>query len=322
MTTVASNNSADMPMPGRPDGEVALEVVGLSKIYPNGRGIRDISFTVRKGEVFGLLGPNGAGKTTTIRTLLDFIRPTGGKALLLGADAQASPSARNSIGFLPGDLALVERTTGRDWLQFQAEMRAGVDPAYMIELAGALEADLDEPLRNLSTGNRQKIGVINSLMHRPQLVVLDEPAAGLDPLIRRRLYRLLSDVRERGGAVLLSSHVLPEVERICDRVGIIRGGKLIVVSSIAELRSDAVRRMDIVFGHEPPVEALKNIEGVVSIERENSSAHVVVSGSLSELVKALAKYEVVDLSSGDQALEDQFMSYYDGSRSPEQEGES
>lgn len=318
MTTAASTNSADSAASDAPVGEVALEVIALSKIYPNGRGIRDVSFSVRKGEVFGLLGPNGSGKTTTIRALLDFIRPTGGKALLLGSDAQTSPAARSSVGFLPGDLALAERTTGRDWLSFQAELRGGVDLAYVLELAEQLEADLDEPLRNLSTGNRQKIGVINSLMHRPELVVLDEPASGLDPLIRRRLYRLLSDIRSRGGAVLLSSHVLPEVERICDRVGIIRNGQLALVSSIADLRSDGVRRLDIVFGHAPPIEELRKVAGVVSVEAENSSVHVVVSGSLSELVKAIAKYEVVDLSSGGQALEDQFMSYYDGTHLPEQ----
>lgn len=318
----ASTNSTDSTASAAPAGEVALEVIALSKIYPNGRGIRDVSFIVRKGEVFGLLGPNGSGKTTTIRALLDFIRPTGGKALLLGLNAQASPTARNSVGFLPGDLALAVRTTGRDWLSYQAEMRDGVDPAYVLELAEQLEADLDEPLRNLSTGNRQKIGVINSLMHRPELVVLDEPASGLDPLIRRRLYTLLSDVRSRGGAVLLSSHVLPEVERICDRVGIIRNGKLALVSSIADLRSDAVRRLDIVFGHAPPIEELRRISGVVSVEAENSSVHVIVSGSLAELVKAIAKHEVVDLSSGGQALEDQFMSYYDGPQKSGQAGES
>jgi ABC-2 type transport system ATP-binding protein len=200
-------------------------------------------------------------------------------------------------------------------------MRDGVDPAYVLELAEQLEADLDEPLRNLSTGNRQKIGVINSLMHKPELVVLDEPASGLDPLIRRRLYKLLSDVRIRDGAVLLSSHVLPEVERICDRVGIIRNGQLALVSSIADLRSDAVRRLDIVFSHAPPIEELRKVGGVVSVEAENSSVHVTVSGSLSELVKAIAKYEVVDLSSSGQVLEDQFMSYYDGPQKPEQAGD-
>lgn len=293
------------------EGEVALEVISLSKVYPNGRGIHEISFEVRKGEIFGLLGPNGAGKTTTIRTALDFIRPTGGSALLLGRDAQSSPAARVSVGFLPGDLALSVRTTARDWLSFQSELRSGVDQTYLMEIAEQLEADLDEPMRNLSSGNRQKIGVINALMHRPEFVVMDEPAAGLDPLIRRRLYRLLIDVRERGGAVLLSSHVLPEVERICDRVGIIRGGRLVEVSTIAELRSASVRRLDIVFAHEPPLEPLRQVSGVVEATSENSIAHVAVSGPLTELIRALGEFDVVDLSTGGQALEDQFMSYYD-----------
>ena len=221
-------------------GEIALETIGITKIFPNGRGIRNVSFSMRKGEVFGLLGPNGAGKTTTIRTLLDFIRPTGGSATLFGVDAQSTPLARRPVDFLPGDLELYERASGNDWLRFQAELRGDVEWSYVEHLMEELEADIDEPLRNLSSGNRQKFGIINALMHRPQLVVLDEPASGLDPLIRRRFYALLSDVRARGGAVLLSSHVLPEVERICDRVGIIRSGELVAVETMAVLKSRAV----------------------------------------------------------------------------------
>ncbi|MDA1297123.1 MAG: ABC transporter ATP-binding protein [Chloroflexi bacterium] len=292
--------------------EVALETVALSKVYPNGRGIRDISFSVRRGEVFGMLGPNGAGKTTTIRTVLDFIRPTGGSATLLGVDAQSTPLARARVGFLPGDLALSERATGRDWLRFQADLREGVDWTYAERLMEEIEADVDEPLRNLSSGNRQKIGIVNALMHRPELLVLDEPTSGLDPLIRRRVYELLSGVRARGGAVLLSSHVLPEVERICDRVGIIRRGELVAVETMATLKSRAVRRLEIGFRGRPPVEAIEKAQGVMSVELDNSVVRIAVTGELSELLRAIAPYEVTDITTGAQALEDQFMSYYDG----------
>ena len=292
-------------------GAVAAEVASLSKIYPNGRGIRNVTFKVFKGEVFGLLGPNGAGKTTTIRILLDFIRPTGGNAVLLGEDSRANPASRLSVGFLPGDLALYERSTARDWLSFQADMRAGVDHKYVKSLCHALEADLDEPLRNLSSGNRQKIGIVNALMHKPELVIMDEPAAGLDPMIRRRLYSLLGDVRERGGAVLLSSHVLPEVERICDRIGIIRNGELVAVDTMDQLKSQAVRHFEVTFEEGPPVSELQNVAGVVSVEPRNStSVRIGITGKLSELIRALALYEVTDLESGAQALEDRFMSYY------------
>ena len=311
--TVASENVA------LADANVAVRTVSLTKIYPNGRGIRDINFTVQYGEVFGLLGPNGAGKTTTIRTLLDFLRPTNGQAFLLGADAHASPSARQRIGFLPGDLSLSIRATARDWLNFQAELRGGVDPGFVKSLAHQVEADLDEPLRNLSSGNRQKIGIINALMHRPDLVILDEPTAGLDPLIRRRVYSLLSDVRERGGAVLLSSHVLPEVERICDRIAIIRRGELVEVDTMDQLKAKAVRHLEIVFDGQPPVEQIKAVPGVISVTAENSRVRVAISGSIAALIRVLAQYEVVDLSSGSQALEDQFMSFYDGAEEEAQE---
>lgn len=299
---------------------IAAEAISLSKIYPNGRGIRGITFQVLKGEVFGLLGPNGAGKTTTIRILLDFIRPTGGTALLLGVDSRAMPSARSSVGFLPGDLTLHERSTGRDWLSFQAEMRSGVDEQRLQSLCESLEADLDEPLRNLSSGNRQKIGIINALMHKPDLVIMDEPASGLDPMIRRRLYSMLSDVRDRGGAVLLSSHVLPEVERICDRVAIIRNGELIAVDTLEHMRSQAIRHFSVTFAGDPPLSALEEIPGVVSIDAGTSNGvRIGFSGRLRELLKTLAMYEVTDLSSGEQALEDRFMSYYGTPPRPQEE---
>ncbi len=311
MKSTETTDSATAPGPPAADGQVAVQTVNLTKLYPNRRGIRNISFTVRKGEVFGLLGPNGAGKTTTIRTLLDFLRPTSGHAFLLGVDANSTPNARNAVGFLPGALALAERATGRDWLNFQADLRHGVDHSFVTSIAHLLEADLDEPLRNLSSGNRQKIGVINALMHQPELVVLDEPTAGLDPLIRRRVYALLSDVRERGGAVLLSSHVLPEVERICDRVGIIRRGELVTVDTMAQLKEKAVRRLEITFAGPPPVDEISNVPGIVDLEAENSMVRVGVTGPLSPLLKVVSQYEVANLVSSAQALEEQFMSYYD-----------
>ena len=288
-----------------------MEVVGLSKVFSNGRGIFDLNFGVEPGEVFGILGPNGSGKTTTIRTVLDFIRPTAGRASFFGVDTHHSPEARHNVGFLPGDLALKHRLTGRQWLQFQGELRGGVDGAFRDELGERLAADLDEPLRNLSTGNRRKIGLVNAFMHRPGLVILDEPTAGLDPLVRQEFYQLVEATRADGRAVFLSSHVLPEVERVCDRIAIIKAGSLAIIETVAGLKSRALRQVVIRFAGAPPETVLSGVEGVRELTVKDATVHLVVSGTIDPLIKMLANYDIEDLISHEPTLEDEFLSFYE-----------
>ena len=207
-------------------GEPVIEVDGLTKHYGSVVGIQDVSFTVQRGEVFGFLGPNGAGKTTTIRTLLDEIRPTEGRASILGLDTHAKAvEIRRHLGYIPGDLALYPNLTGRDTLTYFANLRGGVDWSYVNELAERLNANLSRKVGNLSSGNRQKVGLIQAFMNRPDVLIMDEPSSGLDPLIQREFQNMVREVAADGRTVFLSSHTLSEVQRVAERVGIIRQGQ-------------------------------------------------------------------------------------------------
>ena len=204
-------------------GVPAIVTQGLTKSYGSSRGIVDVSMTIEAGEVFGFLGPNGAGKTTTIRTLLDFIRPTAGRATVLGLDPHRnSVEIHRRVGYLPGEFSLYEHMTGRDYLGFFATLRGGVDQQVIDALAERLQSDLDTKIASLSHGNRQKIGLVQAFMHQPPLLILDEPTQGLDPIVQQTFHGLVLEARQAGQTVFLSSHVLSEVERVCDRVGIIR----------------------------------------------------------------------------------------------------
>src|SRR5215469_4164771 len=211
----------------------AIATRGLSKDFGSGRGLFDLDLEVQRGEVFGFLGLNGAGKSTTMRLLLDLIRPSSGSALVLGLDTvTASVEIRRRVGFLPGDLAMYPKLTGRAMLDYLAQLHGGVDPRLRDALAERFHADLDRPIRQLSTGNRQKLGLIQAFMHEPELLILDEPIAGLDPLVQQSFHALLGEVSARGGTVFLSSHTLSEVERVTDRLAILREGRLVVVDSL------------------------------------------------------------------------------------------
>jgi len=210
----------------------AIQTTGLTKDYGEGRGLFDLDLDVRRGEILGFLGPNGAGKSTTMRLLLDLIKPTSGSAMLLGLDSRASSlEVRRRVGFLPGDLVLYPTLTGSAMLDYLGELRGGVDRRVRDELVERFDAELDRPLRELSTGNRQKLGLIQAFMHEPELLILDEPIAGLDPLVQQSFHALLEDVAAQGRTVFLSSHTLSEVERVANRVAILRRGRLVVVDS-------------------------------------------------------------------------------------------
>jgi ABC-2 type transport system ATP-binding protein len=250
----------------------AIRTEGLTKFYGKVRGIEGLDLTVRVGEVFGYLGPNGAGKTTTIRLLLDLIRPTAGRAEVLGLDTRAaSLQVRRRLGYLPGELHLYENMSGRELVRYLGALRGRDDRDHAAELAERLELDLDRPIKSLSKGNKQKVGLVQALAHRPELLVLDEPTSGLDPLVQHEFHRMLDEARRDGRTVLLSSHDLAEVEHIADRVGIIRSGRLVAVDAIADLKAKAVHRLELHFGGPVPADAFADLPGVRDLQVEGTT---------------------------------------------------
>ncbi len=283
----------------------------LTKSYGSRRGVVDLTFSVAPGEVFGYLGPNGAGKTTTIRTLLDLIRPTSGRASVFGLDSHRDAvRIRARVGYLPGEFSLYDHMTGAEYLTYLASLRGGVPAARIAELAERLDVDLSARIGTLSHGNRQKVGLIQAFMHRPELLVLDEPTQGLDPLIQHEFYRLIEETRAEGRTVFLSSHVMPEVERVCDRVGIIREGRLVAVEDIGGLRAKELRTLEIRFAEPVPAEAFAGVPGVREVELAGDLARVTVSGPMDALIKRIATFEVVDLTSHEPSLEEIFLAFY------------
>ena len=283
----------------------------LTKSYGAARGVVELDLEVREGEVYGYLGPNGAGKTTTIRTLLDLLRPTSGRASVFGLDCQEeSLAVRRMVGYLPGELSLYANLTGAELLRYLAAVRGGVDWRYAEELAECLALDLTRRVRDLSHGNRQKIGLVQAFLGRPPLLILDEPTNGLDPLVQRELQRWIAEARAEGRTVFLSSHVLHEVERMCDRVGVIRAGRLVAVETVAEIKSRSVRRVELTFARPVPSEEFARIADVEELHVEGARLTCVVQGSFDPLMKAAAAHEVIDVISREQSLEETFLALY------------
>ena len=291
----------------------AVRTERLTKDFGSGRGIFDLDLEVREGEILGFLGPNGAGKSTTMRVLLGLARPTSGRAELLGHDIAADGlAARRRVGYLAGDFELYDQLSGADVLAYFARLRGGVPGERIGELAERFGADLQRPVRELSTGNRQKIGLIQAFMGEPELLILDEPIAGLDPLVQRRFHDLLADVRAQGRTVLLSSHTLSEVDRVADRVAVLRAGRLAVVDTLEHLREIAVRRWEIEFaGAAPDPERFRHLPGVLEAERNGDHIVVAFEGAADAVVKAAAGSEVRDLRVRDDDLEQVFLRLYE-----------
>ncbi len=292
---------------------LAIEAIGLSKTYGGKvRALVDLDLRVERGEVFGYLGPNGAGKSTTIRLLLGLIRPTAGRASLFGLDTQADGvSARRRVGYLPGDLRLADHLTGREQLESLARLRGHVEGVLRDELCERLSVDLDRPIRQLSRGNRQKIGIVQAFMHRPELVVLDEPTAGLDPLLQNEMRALLRNTAENGGTVFLSSHSLDEVQHVADRVGIIRSGRLVDVDEVESLRERSLRHVTITFAEQIDPSAFASLAGVRVVSVDGPVARVSApETAMDELVKAVARHPIVDLVSQPADLEEIFLELY------------
>ena len=284
---------------------------GLSKDYGAGRGLFGLDLEVERGEVFGFLGPNGAGKSTTMRLLLDLIRPTSGSARVVGLDTvKDSLEIRRRVGFLPGDLALYPRLTGRAMLDYLAELRGGVDPRTRDALVERFGADIDRPVRQLSTGNRQKLGLVQAFMHEPELLILDEPIAGLDPLVQQSFHALLGEVSAQGRTVFLSSHTLSEVERVTHRLAILRQGRLVVVDSLENLRKVAVQRLEIEFAQPVDPGQFRALPGVTEVTANGRTVTVGFEGSADAVVKVAAAHEVLAIRPREEDLEDIFLHYY------------
>jgi ABC-2 type transport system ATP-binding protein len=293
------------------NNDTVIDTAKLTKYYGKQLGIEDVDLEVKRGEVFGYLGPNGAGKTTTIRTLLDFIRPTRGSATVFGLDIrQSSVDIHRRVGYLNGELALYNNMTGEDLLKYLGNLRGGLDWKYVRELAARFQCDLPRRIQGLSLGNKQKLGLLQAFMHKPELLILDEPTNGLDPLMQHEFYDLLTETKKEGRTIFLSSHILPEVEKVCDRVGIIRQGKLVTVETIETLKSHSVRQLEIHFARAIPKEKFSNVSGIRDILVQDKLLTCNVVGSLDALVKAAAQFEVINIISHEPSLEDIFMTYY------------
>jgi ABC-2 type transport system ATP-binding protein len=289
-----------------------IETDRLTKRYGVQRGIEDVTLAVEAGEVFGLLGPNGAGKTTLIRTLLDLLHPTSGSAWLFGLDSRRdSVAIRRRLGNLPGDFAYGPPSlTGREVLELFARLR-GMDSLGDAEaLADRFHAALDRPIGQLSRGNRQKVGLLQALFHRPELLVLDEPTSGLDPLMQEQFLALVGEQREAGRTVLLSSHDLDEVERICDRVGLVRDGRLIAVERVSELVGRSYRHVSLAFAAAVDPAEFAALPGVGEVSSEDGRISFKAAGDLDPVIKAAARHEVRDMQVAHPTLEEVFVTYY------------
>ena len=291
---------------------IAIEARGLTKDYGGVPALRGVDLEVFQGEIFGFLGPNGAGKTTAIRCLLDLIRPSGGTVRVLGLDPQAEPVAvRTRTGYLPGELRLEDNLNAGSVLRFLNSLRGGrAEWAFVRRLAERLQLDLSVPIKNLSKGNKQKIGVVQALMHRPELLLLDEPTSGLDPLMQQEVLRLIAEARAAGATVFFSSHILSEVREVAERVAIVRRGVVVEVAGTDALINRALRRVRVRFRQKVDDSGLTALPGVQVLARDGAGLLLQVAGEMDGLIKALAALPVSDFETERPSLEEIFLAYY------------
>ena len=294
--------------------EFAIETQALRKSYGDVQALRGVDLQVRVGEIFGFLGPNGAGKTTTIRCLLDLIRPNGGSLRVLGLDPQLDPvTVRRRVGYLPGELHIEDNLNVAGVLRFLNKLRSGkADWDFVLHLAERLNLDLGMPVKNLSKGNKQKVGLIQALMHRPELLLLDEPTFGLDPLMQQEVLRLVREARQSGATVFFSSHILSEVEAISERVGIIRRGMMSEVAETSALVNRSMRRVRIRFKQPVDATALGDLAGIKVLSKESAQDLLLqLEGEMDGLIKALAAFPVLTMETEYPSLEEIFLVYYE-----------
>jgi ABC-2 type transport system ATP-binding protein len=288
-----------------------IETERLTKMYGAHRGIVDLDLEVREGEVFGFLGPNGAGKTTTMRILLDLIRPTAGRATVFGIESTVDPVAiHRRVGYLPGEFDLYDRLTGADTIAYFANLRGGVDRTYVARLVERLDLDPSRRFREYSKGNKQKVGLIVALQHRPELLILDEPTSGLDPLIQQSFFEVLFEARNEGRTVFLSSHVIAEVDRTCDRAAIIREGRLVQVDRIEAIRALAFHHVELQFASPVATAVFETIDAVSEVRAHENMVTMRVAGPIGPVIQAAARHDLLDVVSREPNLEDVFLAQY------------
>ncbi len=292
-----------------------IETRSLTKYYGKARGIIEVSLDVRKGEVFGFLGPNGAGKSTTIRTILDYIRPTSGSALVNGMDPHnEGANVRRSVGYLPSDFGTYSSLTAREYLYTLLSMMDFKGKDRVEELSKRFQLDLGRRIKDFSRGNRQKIGLVSAFMHSPDLIILDEPTTGLDPLMQQEFYKLVHEEKAAGRTIFLSSHILVEVEAICDRVAIIKEGRLILTERMSVFKSRTGKKMKVRFPHKINVGPFSSIEGVSKVEVDPEDEKILlitISTGIDDVIKLLAGYTVLDMDYEEVSLEGLFLHFYE-----------
>ncbi|TLS38741.1 ABC transporter ATP-binding protein [Pseudalkalibacillus caeni] len=288
-----------------------IKLNGLTKVFSNGKGIFDITFDVQKGEVFGFLGPNGAGKSTTIRHLMGFMKPTKGSSEISRLDTwKESAAIQKKVGYLPGEIAFLEGMTGLEFLQLLAGMRGMKDTTYRDELIERFQFDVKTPIRKMSKGMKQKVGIVAAFMHDPDVVILDEPTSGLDPLMQRIFVDLVLEEKNKGKTFLMSSHSFTEIEKTCDRAAIIKNGKIVAVEDIHDLQQKQRRLFEITLSNEEELKQLLN-SGLDVLRYSDLQAEIAVQGDYNEFIKTLAEFNVRNLSAREQNLEEIFLNFYD-----------
>ena len=284
---------------------------GLTKYYGKIRGIEQLDLSVERGEVFGFLGPNGAGKSTTINLLMGFRKPTGGTAKVLGKPIGPDATAlRGRIGYMPGELSLYGNMRARDLLNYFGKLRGGVDQQYVKQLADRFGLDTSRKIKELSKGNKQKVALVQAWMHKPDLLILDEPTSGLDPLVQQEFHELVKASAKQGTTVFLSSHVLSEVEHICDRAAIIKEGRLVALERIAALHRKALRHVEVTFAKKPPQNVLATVPGVSQRRLDKRTLRCRVHGPISPLIKALTRHKLENVIIEPASLEELFFEEY------------
>lgn len=289
----------------------AVEIKDLCKQFGNLTALKDVNLSVKEGEIFGFLGPNGAGKTTTIRAMLNLIHPTSGSIEILGYDSVKNyKELHKHVGYLAGDMSMYDNLRAEQYIGYMANLHGDVESGQIAILASKLQADLKPKIKHLSRGNKQKIGLIAAMMHKPKLLIMDEPTTGLDPLIQEAFYELLADHQANGGTTFMSSHNLSEVQKVCDQVAFIRGGELAEVSTVKKLRSSAMQEFEVHFAKAPVHDAFKGYKTVKDIHIDDDVMTCTVAGDLNEFVKALSKQDVVSIANRELELEEVFMKLY------------
>jgi ABC-2 type transport system ATP-binding protein len=291
-----------------------IKITNITKYYGRSKtpAVHKLSLAIQAGEVYGLLGANGAGKTTTLRMILDFIRPSSGAIQLFGKDSrQGGAALRAHVGYLPGDVVLPKGVTGQEFLEYLGNLNGSANRTYRHQLSKRFEAQLDKRMNQLSKGNRQKIGIVQAFMHQPDALVLDEPTSGLDPLMQEEFYKTVDEARGRGAAILLSSHSFEEVGRMCDRIGIVRKGKLVYEGSAADIMATQKPRWRVMFKHAGDIAKLKSSPALTVIEAGQTSLTVEPAGTIEDALAALSHHAIASMTTSQHGLEDEFLHFYE-----------